>query len=312
MISHKIIYGYLGDVKSPTSGNKMTLLPGSTGKIVWSFDDDISVVFSRSWAFTSTDGSFSNTALTRIANDGNATKLVSFPVITVEKPATLVLKNVNRSYDGKYKLTLQSCTDTSSEVTIFIAEKPNVTLNCSSPVPLLKGENFTCLCRGEGGNPPANVTWFKNGVKISDVEIEKQTVNLLNVGRADNGTYKCEVTSYSHENYTEEKSIAVTVYLKPSVTINCSSPINVRKGDYFICQCMCNGGIPPANCTWFKNGALIGEIRMEENTLIHRIDSEDGGNYTCVGRSHAIAQDKKSVNVFVYCKYLPRVECNFV
>ena len=92
--------------------------------------------------------------------------------------------------------------------------KPFVTLKCSSPVTLNEGENFSCQCKGEGGNPSANVTWFKDGVKFGDVGTEKQTLNLFHVGKADSGTYKCVATSYPHENYTDEKFIQVVIFCK--------------------------------------------------------------------------------------------------
>ena len=84
-------------------------------------------------------------------------------------------------------------------------------LNCASPVTLKKSENFTCLCKGEGGNPPANVTWYKDGDKFTDVGTERQTLKLLNVGETESGTYKCVATSYPHANYTDEKSSQVIV-----------------------------------------------------------------------------------------------------
>ena len=87
-------------------------------------------------------------------------------------------------------------------------------LNCSSPVTLLENENFTCLCRSKGGNPPANVTWYKDGVEISDVGTVRRTLSLLNVGRPNLGTYKCVATSFPHKSYTEEKSIQVIVLRK--------------------------------------------------------------------------------------------------
>ncbi|XP_028399323.1 uncharacterized protein LOC114522774 [Dendronephthya gigantea] len=207
-----LIFPCQGVIYPPSSGNSLTFPPGSTGKIEWSFDDNISDVFSRSWSFTSTDGSVNRKVIATVSDDDDPKIRVSFPVIEVEKPATLVLNNVDRRYDGKYEFHVSANVQTSSEVTVFIAEKPNVTLNCSSPVSLLKGDNFTCLCRGEGGNPPANVTWFKNGEKFTDVGTEMQTLNLLNVSREDDGTYMCEATSYPHKNYTDKESIQVTVY----------------------------------------------------------------------------------------------------
>ncbi|XP_028413744.1 titin-like [Dendronephthya gigantea] len=206
-----------GIVYPPSSGNIFTFLPGSTAKIVWRFDDSISSIFYRSWEFTSTNATLGSVVLARIIRDDSPTILVSFPVIAVEKPSTLILQNLDRRYDGKYRFTVTASTASSlSEVVVFVAEKPTVTLNCSSPVTLNEGDNFTCLCRGEGGNPPANVTWFKNGVKITDVGIERQTLNISNISRTDNATYKCEATSYPHQNYTDEKSCQVIVFSKPS------------------------------------------------------------------------------------------------
>ena len=89
-----------------------------------------------------------------------------------------------------------------------------MTLNCSSTISLLEGDSFACLCKGEGGNPTANVTWYKDGVKFTDVGTERQILNLPHVGSADRGTYKCVATSYANENYTDEKSIQVNVYCK--------------------------------------------------------------------------------------------------
>ena len=89
-----------------------------------------------------------------------------------------------------------------------------MTLNCSISIKLIKGDNVACLCRGEGGNPPANVTWFKDGEKISDVGTEYQTLSLLNVGGADRRTYKCIASSDPGEKYTDEKFIQVIIFCK--------------------------------------------------------------------------------------------------
>ena len=102
----------------------MTFLPGSTAKIEWTFDDKITSDGDfRIWSFTSADGSFDSTILAYIRGNGSALIRVGFPVIAVEKPATLVLKNVDNRYDGKYKFRVSAVTDTNSEVVVFIAGK---------------------------------------------------------------------------------------------------------------------------------------------------------------------------------------------
>ena len=80
-----------------------------------------------------------------------------------------------------------------------------------------EGDDFTCVCRGEGGNPLADVTWNKNGVQIGGTGMEEQALPLRNVDGADSGTYKC--VAQSHINATDEKSIEIIVKLNCKYSI---------------------------------------------------------------------------------------------
>ena len=103
----------------------MTVLPGSTVNIIWSFNDDVSKVLARAWWFTSSDGSFVNTLLASIIRDGQPQIEDSgLSGISIVKPATLLLKNVNQSYDGTYRFDLSGRGGGgSSRVVVFIASK---------------------------------------------------------------------------------------------------------------------------------------------------------------------------------------------
>ena len=90
-----------------------------------------------------------------------------------------------------------------------------MTLSCSSPITVNEGDDVTCVCRGEGGNPPANVTWYKDGVQIGGTGKEEQTLTLSNVNGTDSGTYKC--MAESHINATDEKSIELRLNCKYNV-----------------------------------------------------------------------------------------------
>ena len=98
----------------------MTFIPGSTAKIVWSFTDDIESFSNRLWIFTPSDGR-RRVGLAKIDGDGDVQMLTTSYQVAVEKPATLVLKNVNQTYDGTYRFSLS--TDGSSEVVVYIAGK---------------------------------------------------------------------------------------------------------------------------------------------------------------------------------------------
>ena len=91
----------------------------------------------------------------------------------------------------------------------FISEQPNVTINCSSSVKIPKGNDFSCVCRGEGGRPAANVTWYKDGIQIGNTSYEENVLSLSDVNEKDIGTFECAVQSYTLK---DKKSIKVIVY----------------------------------------------------------------------------------------------------
>ena len=89
-----------------------------------------------------------------------------------------------------------------------------MTFSCTSPIIVGQGDNVTCVCRGEGGNPPANVTWFKDDVQIGETEKEEQKLTLSNVSRTGSGTYKCLAQSHTNSMFVDEKSIEIIVKRK--------------------------------------------------------------------------------------------------
>lgn len=86
-----------------------------------------------------------------------------------------------------------------------------MTLNCSSYITVHQSDYFACECKGQGGNPPTNVTWYKGSVPIVTGK-EIGILRLPNVGKDDNGTYRCEAKS--HEKANTETTIELIVNCK--------------------------------------------------------------------------------------------------
>ena len=103
----------------------MTVLPGSTVNITWSINDDISRVSFREWHFTSSDGLFVRKPLASIIRDSQPQIDNSdLSGVSIVKPATLLLKNVNQTYDGTYRFDLLGPGGgRSARVVVFIASK---------------------------------------------------------------------------------------------------------------------------------------------------------------------------------------------
>ena len=114
----------LGAITSPPEGTEFVFLPGSTGKLTWTFDDDVSTLFLRSWFFTRSGGSTTE-RLARIVDDDDPKILQSsLSGVEIVKPATMLLKNVNQSYNGVYQFQLDgSNLAVSIGVRVYIASK---------------------------------------------------------------------------------------------------------------------------------------------------------------------------------------------
>ncbi|XP_028407325.1 deleted in malignant brain tumors 1 protein-like isoform X2 [Dendronephthya gigantea] len=183
------------------------------------------------------------------------------------------------------------------------SERPNITVNCSSVIAVNLGDDITCLCEGKDGKPPANVTWYKDGVQFGDTEQEQNLLTLSNVNETNSGTYKCIGEIHT---FTDEKSIEVEFYEKPNVTINCSSPIIVNIGDSVTCLCEGKNGYPPADVTWYKNDIQIGDTKKKENVLtLKNINERNSGTYVCVGKSNSLAR-RNSIEVVFSEKTHPK------
>ena len=83
-----------------------------------------------------------------------------------------------------------------------------MTINCSTSVTLNEGQDLTCLCKGENGNPPAVVMWYNEDPMIGQKEKENKALVLRNLTKTDIGTYTCKAQSYT---LVDEKSIKVKV-----------------------------------------------------------------------------------------------------
>ena len=91
---------------------------------MWSLDPILSTNISRSWSFKPR-GSGKDEILGKVSRTGDITIITSLYEVDIEKPATLVLKNVDERYNGAYKFTLYPGLPGPgiSEVEVFIASK---------------------------------------------------------------------------------------------------------------------------------------------------------------------------------------------
>ena len=98
-----------------------------------------------------------------------------------------------------------------------------------------KGDSFACECNGTGGNPPADISWYKDNTQIVTGK-EKAILVLSNVDKDDSGTYRSEANST--ENKNNKTSIELFVIRKCIIELFKKHHRNVFKRH--ICPCITN------------------------------------------------------------------------
>ncbi|GFR88536.1 down syndrome cell adhesion molecule [Elysia marginata] len=129
----------------------------------------------------------------------------------------------------------------------------------------------TLECVAQGGNPQADLTWFRGNTKIDDVFVPRngpiaKSLLELHFQPEDNGAvYKCEANNNASVT-RKVKQVTFSVMFPPK-TVNITGhnrPASV--GQEITLECQCSSSNPPAKLTWKKNRhRLIGTNPVTEN-----------------------------------------------
>ncbi|KAL0810554.1 hypothetical protein ABMA28_010674 [Loxostege sticticalis] len=120
-----------------------------------------------------------------------------------------------------------------------------------------RGQSLELVCRSRGGNPPAQLIWYKNGeqIRMAYRTSGRMTENVLSfkADASDNkARYTCEAKNIMISN-TLKAEIDLTVLFAPShVTI--SGPSEARVGDPVPLSCSTAPSNPAADIKWLVLG----------------------------------------------------------
>ncbi|XP_046860779.1 carcinoembryonic antigen-related cell adhesion molecule 6-like isoform X2 [Xenia sp. Carnegie-2017] len=277
-----------GTITSPPYGQKFVFLPESSHNITWTLNVT-GRINTWVWSFTPC-GSSSSQQLARLFPISDTPDYSPSPLtFEVFKPGILWLKNTNQSYNGEFTFTVLTSTGTTSRINVYIAVKPNVVHNCSNLLVVNEGDNVSCVCRGEGGNPPANVTWFdkNNNILGDDVGVVSKTSVITNVTMNDGGNYRCKAQSYNDPRFRDEKSIEILVKAAypPQQTNITISPMSVKKDHKVTIFCL-SDGYPEPTYQIYHNGT--GNMRVVSNDrtyIIQSVNFNNAGSYRCEAKN---------------------------
>ncbi|XP_046858840.1 carcinoembryonic antigen-related cell adhesion molecule 5-like [Xenia sp. Carnegie-2017] len=253
------------------------------------------------------DISFTSEVRVFVAMKPNVVIYSSNPLVVNEGDnvsCTLVITNVTLNDGGRiYKCEAQSydSTDYRDENPLKYKSTKTNQYYHQSNVSKKKGQNVIVTCESDG-YPEPTYTIYHNGAVISN----KKTYIINSINFSNAGSYRCEAKNKLENDSSDVKNLTI-ITVKPTVVINCSTPLVVNEGDNVSCVCRGEGGIPPANVTWFdKHNNIIGDVGVVSKTLvITNVTLNDGGNYRCKAQSYNDPRfrDEKSIEVTVKATY---------
>ncbi|XP_073965682.1 nephrin adhesion molecule sticks and stones isoform X2 [Choristoneura fumiferana] len=157
-----------------------------------------------------------------------------------------------------------------------------------------RGQRLELVCRSRGGNPPAQLIWYKNGeqVQMAYRTSGRMSENLLSfkADASDNkARYTCEAKNVMISN-TLKAEIDLTVLFAPAhVTI--SGPSEARVGDPVPLTCSTAPSNPAADIKWLVLGKHHREI--SNRTVI----SPEGGWVTTSNITVTVEPNRRSIVV---------------
>ncbi|XP_041985986.1 nephrin isoform X2 [Aricia agestis] len=157
-----------------------------------------------------------------------------------------------------------------------------------------RGQSLELVCRSRGGNPPAQLIWYKNGeqIRMAYRTSGRMSENVLSfkAEASDNkARYTCEAKNVMISN-TLKAEIDLTVLFAPAhVTI--SGPTEARVGDPVPLTCSTAPSNPAADIKWM----VLGKHHKEASN--RTVISPEGGWITTSNITVIVVPDRRSIVV---------------
>ncbi|XP_050093135.1 nephrin-like isoform X2 [Anopheles aquasalis] len=162
---------------------------------------------------------------------------------------------------------------------------------------LRRGQKVELICRSRGGNPPAQLIWYKNDVQVQMAyrttdRLSENTYTFVAEESDNKARLRCEANNVMIQAPLK-KEIALSVLFAPThVTISGAS--EARTGDVVSLQCQTAPSNPPAEIKWSVNGHHM------KNTTARTIENQDGGWVTVSNISVPVEANKRSLVVICH------------
>uniref|UniRef100_A0A182Y6U2 Uncharacterized protein n=1 Tax=Anopheles stephensi TaxID=30069 RepID=A0A182Y6U2_ANOST len=162
---------------------------------------------------------------------------------------------------------------------------------------LRRGQNVELICRSRGGNPPAQLIWYKNDVQVRmayrTTDRLSENVYSFVAEEGDNkARLRCEANNIMIPAPLKTEITLSVLFAPTQVTISGAS--EARTGDVVSLQCQTAPSNPPAEIKWSVSGHHV------KNTTSRTIENPDGGWITISNISVPVEANKRSLVVICH------------
>ncbi|KAF7993108.1 hypothetical protein HCN44_005889 [Aphidius gifuensis] len=160
-----------------------------------------------------------------------------------------------------------------------------------------RGQKVDLVCKSRGGNPPAQVVWFRNDEVKSNIyrtsnSLSENVLSFIAQSEDDKARYKCEVSNIM--SVTPMKvHVDLSVLFRPE-TVSIVGPFEAKAEEKVTVTCTTDNSNPASDIKW-----IVGGIEFN-NSNSRTYLAPQGGSITTSNITFSINRDAR--NVVVICQ----------
>ncbi|KAL5285587.1 NPHS1.2 family protein [Megaselia abdita] len=160
---------------------------------------------------------------------------------------------------------------------------------------LRRGQTVELVCRSRGGNPPAQLIWYKNNTQVqmgyrTHGRLSENVYSFLAQASDNKARFRCEASNVMLNDTPLKAEVDLLVLFAPT-HVSISGLSEAKVGDVVSLTCTTAPSNPPADIKWMVGG------RHFKNTTSRTVVSPEGGWITVSNITAVIEPNKRSLVV---------------
>ncbi|XP_076375305.1 sticks and stones isoform X2 [Megalopta genalis] len=120
-----------------------------------------------------------------------------------------------------------------------------------------RGQQLELTCRSRGGNPPAQIVWYRNNEQVTTVyrtegSFSESVLSIIAKAQDNNARYRCEVSNIMSVE-PMKVHVDLTVLFAPS-GVSIMGPTEAKADEQVVITCTTENSNPPADIKWTVDG----------------------------------------------------------